>query len=212
MKTIISCSTCGNYGHNRRNKLCPARVRDVPLPIINIYKNPTILFNRETNIHYTIFDNNLPPELLYKMFDKDLVRFAYFSHQNKIYSILNKGDKPSNKKYNDPINYTIKIALIIPRPTNAVVHMKSLQFIFTNICVSSQSNECPICYDNFTINQMIRFNCNHLICPSCINGYIHANKTTENQFNCPVCRTFIKQVNIYEPDIYNNLADTLYRL
>ena len=50
----------------------------------------------------------------------------------------------------------------------------------------TKENKCPICYENYNMNNMRTTPCNHLFCKTCINTY----STTREHKNvcCPLCR------------------------
>ncbi len=58
--------------------------------------------------------------------------------------------------------------------------------IVYSIKKTKKTNECPICYENYNISNMIATPCNHLFCKNCIKT--HA--TTKRYINicCPLCR------------------------
>jgi hypothetical protein len=199
----IHCSACGNYGHNKRNKTCPAKTHS-----IKPYIKPVILYNHIISEYYSIFDVNIPSEMISIMLAQDIIRWAYYSCKTKLYCVCNKGIKPPND--NDIL---IKIAFIIPKPTTALINIKAWELVYNpNPIVSSIQKECSICYDLFQTNQFITMNCNHSFCLSCIQGCIHSIKNTEQLPTCPMCRAIVTLVNVPDIPIYNTLAETLYQI
>ena len=55
----------------------------------------------------------------------------------------------------------------------------------------SETNPCPICFDDFKINQVYTFGCNHITCEQCYNKLL-LNTNVYNYPKCPICRANIK--------------------
>mgnify|MGYP006107468789 CR=1 FL=1 len=54
---------------------------------------------------------------------------------------------------------------------------------------------CPICFDEFKINQVCTFDCNHITCDQCYNKLL-LNTNMYNYPKCPICRANIKIIYI----------------
>lgn len=56
-----------------------------------------------------------------------------------------------------------------------------------SINVTISSDECPICFEVLTQDNITKTNCNHIYCFNCINQLIE-----NNNINCSLCRTEVK--------------------
>ena len=82
----------------------------------------------------------------------------------------------------------------------------SLQIILNNsilvnpISLSPKSDDefCSICYEKYENHNIIKTNCNHCFCYTCV------TKFTKNKKQCPMCRAYILNLNIH----VNNLLPT----
>ena len=205
---MVQCSACQTYGHNKRSSKCPARISSQET--IRPYIKPVILWNQQTSQYYSVVDQHIPPQVISTLISQDIARWALYSHQTKLYCVFDKDYNPttnnlSNKQGN------IKIAFLIPKPTTAVIHFKAWDLIYSPP-VSSHSKECFICYDSVPSHCFITTNCKHSFCFSCIQGCIHSGKLTQQLFTCPMCRTLVTSVNIYDVIIHNTLSEILYQL
>jgi len=206
---IVRCSACGLQGHNKRNKICPAiKTPNNTLNTFKPYIKPVILYSHVNSEYYSIFDVNIPYEMIHLMIEQNIIRWAFYSYKTKLYCVCDRDIFPNN--IDDGI---IKIAFIIPKPTVAIIHLKAWELIYTPPVVDNSIQiDCSICYESLPSNKFITMNCNHSFCLSCIQGCIHSIKVSEQQVTCPLCRTVVTQVNVPDIPIYNSLAETLYKL
>ena len=66
--------------------------------------------------------------------------------------------------------------------------------------------ECPICCDNFTINEFIIITgCKHYFHYKCIKKAIE-----RNILNCPICRRSIRNIEINDNNNINNYINNIY--
>lgn len=56
------------------------------------------------------------------------------------------------------------------------------------------TQECPVCYTDFTEQKQVAFNCNHTFCIDCIEKFIQSH-TEKDCVNCPMCRTEIETIS-----------------
>ena len=63
----------------------------------------------------------------------------------------------------------------------------------TVIDLTETTNECSICFEEYTVENMCLTNCNHMFCVNCIQTY-HKTLHYKTQMSCPMCRTSIVNV------------------
>jgi hypothetical protein len=63
------------------------------------------------------------------------------------------------------------------------------------------NNECPICFNTISKEQLYITNCNHVFCKSCLDKWFNKSK-----FNCPSCRK-----NIYYVKYLNELIKIIIK-
>jgi len=63
--------------------------------------------------------------------------------------------------------------------------------------------ECAICYENITCIDMVKLNCSHIFCGSCIKGSLKAHNNIYCGPACALCRAPIKSFSVKNPEIYN---------
>jgi hypothetical protein len=71
------------------------------------------------------------------------------------------------------------------------------EFEICNSCkTDKQINECPICFENYSIENKVYTNCNHSFCSECIKKHLDTflNKPVPT---CPICRRNITILSIY---------------
>ena len=61
-------------------------------------------------------------------------------------------------------------------------------------------NECNICYESYSNNEFIKLQCNHEFCHDCISKQLQNNKAS-----CAFCRQDMKQFDIYDTNIYQQI-------
>lgn len=59
---------------------------------------------------------------------------------------------------------------------------------------SNALQECPVCYNDFTEQKQVAFNCNHTFCIDCIEKFLRSH-TEKDCVNCPMCRTEIETIS-----------------
>ena len=204
---MYTCSVCKNQGHTKRNKNCPLKQKENVN--VNIYKKPVILYDPAHFIYFSIVkEQDLTPYAISLCMKNNTARWCY-THGNNKYMVCNKDALRPNKNI-------VSIALIIPKPTNAVFSILIWDFIYITPSqennVRSSSCECPICYEKTESNKLVKLNCNHSFCLSCVQGCISSIQATEQIFVCPMCRQQPATVTLSDPVVYNTLVDTLYKL
>ena len=63
---------------------------------------------------------------------------------------------------------------------------------------------CPICYENIDIKNLIKTNCNHYYCIPCLNKIIE-NLNIYRKPCCALCRICIKNIDIYDNAIMDKI-------
>jgi len=67
--------------------------------------------------------------------------------------------------------------------------------------IDSTKEDCPICLDNKNITIMCSTNCSHKFCVDCVNTHLSQTKAQNKTITtCPMCRTVIKDINVYAQD------------
>lgn len=72
--------------------------------------------------------------------------------------------------------------------------------------------DCNICFDSFPSDEIVKTNCNHIYCWSCMESYAESNKDKTCKPNCPACRSEFKELTVYDEDIYRHLTNSIQRL
>ena len=82
----------------------------------------------------------------------------------------------------------------INRYENMAEWLNSRYELYTLVNNVSEDNECPICLENFILNEVVsKLNCGHIYHIECIKNWLNTKK------NCPTCRT-----PCHDPLIHNN--------
>jgi hypothetical protein len=87
-----------------------------------------------------------------------------------------------------------------------VVDNSCLQFILNNSILvnpislypKSDDENCSICYEKYENHNIVKTNCNHSFCYTCV------TKFTKDKKQCPMCRAYILNLNIH----FSNLLPT----
>jgi hypothetical protein len=66
--------------------------------------------------------------------------------------------------------------------------------------------DCVICYDNVSYMNLVKLNCNHEFCESCIKNTLKHNNNYNNP-SCALCRKTMSCFNVKNIEIYNSIAD-----
>lgn len=64
--------------------------------------------------------------------------------------------------------------------------------------------ECPICYHDYSYMDVLRTDCNHEFCKTCLFRCIET-KPVDKKVCCPLCRDEINKVYTYSPEIMDDL-------
>jgi hypothetical protein len=67
------------------------------------------------------------------------------------------------------------------------------------------TERCPICMDDIECNNIIKTNCDHNLCSSCLNGIIKSLKPYKKP-TCALCRTNITNIKLYDEKITEKLV------
>lgn len=70
-------------------------------------------------------------------------------------------------------------------------------------CIEEKEyDDCPICFDGIDKNNLIKTNCNHTICHTCISTLL----TRSRKVSCPMCRTNINFLKSYSMEVHKKLT------
>lgn len=126
--------------------------------------------------------------------------FMNYVRQNIMFTSL------ENKKYFYACyfvcEYMIDAFLSKEKKWNIVLN----EFKLCNSCTTDkQTNECPICFENYSIENKVYTNCNHLFCTECIKKHLDTflDKPVPT---CPICRADITKISIYSKSSSNLLS------
>ena len=67
--------------------------------------------------------------------------------------------------------------------------------------------ECAICYENIECMDLVKLNCNHKFCGSCIKQSLNAHNNMYCGPSCALCRKEIDSFTVKTQEIYNLVAD-----
>ena len=82
-----------------------------------------------------------------------------------------------------------------------VEYLKALSIVYSPLSNEVELKECPICFDEFQPNCLLRTNCNHSFCIECMQHHTNEFKNKTCEPTCPYCRTVIHEVASGERDI-----------
>ena len=71
--------------------------------------------------------------------------------------------------------------------------------------------DCSVCLENYNKNKELILNCNHSFCGDCIVNIIEKNIEKKSVPPCPLCRTNIVSVKMYDNELYNDFTNRFYR-
>ena len=101
----------------------------------------------------------------------------------------------NNQSSNDNNERDIEYSNTVSKIKISLVNL----FHYKNNDEVNEDIECSICYNNYKLEDCVKFNCKHDFCVECTNQLIK-NKHS----NCPNCRSEINEITCYkeEPHIY----------
>jgi len=67
--------------------------------------------------------------------------------------------------------------------------------------------ECAICYESIKCIDLVKLNCSHKFCGSCIKGSLRAHNNIYCGPSCALCRTQMVSFSVKNPEIYNMVAE-----
>ena len=79
-------------------------------------------------------------------------------------------------------------------------YIKTKPDIIASTMCSITDDECPVCYEQIKTPEIVKFNCDHFMCSTCICNHIKSTKTIQTEddhYNCHICRASIKTITIY---------------
>lgn len=65
----------------------------------------------------------------------------------------------------------------------------------------AQEEECPICLDDVKCIKIVKLNCDHKFCVSCVIKSIKTNR--KQNYECALCRCKAETVRVYNADVYD---------
>lgn len=66
---------------------------------------------------------------------------------------------------------------------------------------------CMICLDEKSAMKFAKTNCGHEYCVDCMKMHVNANKHKTVQIVCPMCRTQLSEIVLYDVDTHSNLQE-----
>jgi len=69
--------------------------------------------------------------------------------------------------------------------------------------------DCNICFETFPTEDIVKTNCDHVYCWSCMETYAEMNRHKTSKPNCPACRSEFKELTVYDADIYRHLTHSI---
>jgi hypothetical protein len=98
-----------------------------------------------------------------------------------------------NLEYFDDDEYTTALNLLMANTVN--IRKYSIQTINCTKIDFSAGEECPICYERFNSENIIKTKCNHHYCINCFNNYLNSlNEKCDISPCCCYCRNEIKSI------------------
>ena len=73
--------------------------------------------------------------------------------------------------------------------------------------VSDTEIECVICAEEKLPSHFARTNCKHEYCVDCVKNDIRVNKDKTTKLSCPLCRTEISEVFVFDTDLHSELSE-----
>jgi len=79
------------------------------------------------------------------------------------------------------------------------------------VLVSEESEEgeeeCAICYESINLMDLVKLNCEHKFCGSCIAGSLNAHNNMYCGPSCALCRKQMVSFSVKNPEIYNMVSE-----
>lgn len=193
-----NCSACGNSGHNRNNRNCPLFVNETA---------PNDMRRR----NYYIYQNQHRNELRNNQIEEENMNLQMRDRLNQIlYDPIEEYDIPflttQEIRY---ILMNVRFQEIIQTTT---CHFKQMQLTVKNSLENSTNIECGICYETQNSTNIIKTNCDHQICTTCIIDYANNNNKTKQMPNCPFCRTELNNLTVETEDKKQELITAFNKL
>ena len=102
---------------------------------------------------------------------------------------------------NDISNNTINNYAMPPIPTIRV----SIELIKRER--EQEVIECCICYNSeVALEEVVKLNCEHSFCKTCICKHIDRHQREHSSHNCPCCRAEIKKLTVDNGESFNELT------
>jgi hypothetical protein len=163
-----------------------------------------LIFLKKNNF-YDIFDILLIIILLIKVYDID-VNFL-IDELFKIYNIINQlnGENNTNEKKNKLYNgILLGIEKLIELEYEFEKENENYKLIIDSEYLSEENINikkdelymCPICYEEFNYNKIIKTECNHNYCSECFKK-LNDNRKAYNKLFCAMCRKNISKIIFY---------------
>lgn len=158
-----------------------------PLMDIDNISSPPPLMDMSGNLYYNendiLYANNLNGDIIYydrtnDMYDEhaySIIHDIQYTNEDPIESNKN----PLQILMNDSINIFPDRTELLPLVGN--------------------DNSCPICFEKYTNNNIIKTNCDHCFCYTCV------TKFTRYKKQCPLCRAYIYNLNVHVENISQSI-------
>ena len=112
---------------------------------------------------------------------------------------------------NSRINRGHLVATNLLPEFEAVAHTPQVKkYNITPLLVPTEEEgvrECAICYENVTCIDMVKLNCSHIFCGSCIKGSLKAHNNIYCGPACALCRAPMTSFSVKNPEIYNLVSE-----
>jgi len=171
------CSFCGSKNHNIRN--CHSSEAHKIHTFINL-----VLFQMSNEEQKNCLQN-------------------YSIRKIKIISVI-LDLKIMNTKLENIENITNSLLLRRLQLNEVVMFMQNLENIHiqeeeisqilitkNSNAINEESNDCPICFNTYSKEEIYKTNCNHVFCKECMTNHLEISKSC----NCPICRIKITILN-----------------
>jgi len=184
--------------------------------LLYIYKNIDYYEKGKLNYHIVIYSEQyITIQLLFflkylKKIPEDVIDFFYIflNDKNKIISIDDKNIivNSINKVIDSLLKngYEFRYENKIHKKLNVIPY--TLYVIPYTLYAENIDNivSCPICFEDKKLINMIKTDCNHVLCFNCyIEIYNHLKPY--NKLKCSMCRNIIKKISTGSINIYNYL-------
>lgn len=79
--------------------------------------------------------------------------------------------------------------------------------IDVDVKIEEGVEECAICYESIECMDLVKLNCNHKFCGSCIKQSLKAHNNMYRGPSCALCRKEMDSFTVKNPEIYNLMSE-----